>query len=104
MNSQVTTFVLPRRIKLDATAKIVPARTVSTVSCSGSTHDSPLVRTNGTTASYIKLSRTHNSRRTRRSTDAMRGPYSTTFSRPTSLLAVNFSTYGWGGVGWVWVG
>ncbi len=82
MSSTVKIFVDPSNIKLEATAKMVPARNVSTVSCNGSTHDSPFSFTKGITASYKKDSSTHNSSRTRSSTEAIKGPYSTTLSGP----------------------
>ena len=70
-------------MKLEATAKMVPARKVSTVSWRGSTHERPFSLMNGTIASYTKLSTTQSSRRTRSSPPAISGAYSLYASGPT---------------------
>jgi hypothetical protein len=72
----VTILVEPMRMKLEAMAKMTPARNVSTVSCSGRIHESPFSLTNGMTASYANDSTTHSSNRTRSKPPAMSGAYS----------------------------
>ena len=80
----VINFVDPTRMNVVARAKIVPARKVSIVSWKGKIQESPFSLTNGTIASLKNDSTTQSSRRILRSPPAIRGPYSTKLSEPTT--------------------
>mmetsp|Transcript_15495 Transcript_15495/g.27498 ORF Transcript_15495/g.27498 Transcript_15495/m.27498 type:complete len:206 (-) Transcript_15495:2-619(-) len=86
MPSTARIFVVPKRMKLTAIAKTVPAMTVSIVSWNGSTQPRPFLCTKGMIASYTKDSRTQISSLTRSKASMASGLYSwpSTPSKPSA--------------------